>query len=63
MAGDFLHGACICSEIRFQGGVDGCVVEWDDAAVVGGIAEGKGHGDFGAHAVAYEDGLFEILGV
>jgi len=52
---DLLHGADVVSEIALESCVDGRVVEGYDAGVGGGRAEGAGHRDFGAHAVAYED--------
>jgi hypothetical protein len=45
---DFLHASDVAGEVGFEAGVDGGVVDRDDAGDEVGLAEGEGHGCFGA---------------
>ena len=59
---DLPQAAHVGVEIALQRRVDGRVVHGHEGGVVFGAAQGEGHGDFGAHAVAYEDGGGEGVG-
>lgn len=59
---DFAHALCVLWKVAAEGCIDGSVVDGDDVGAAVWVAEGHGHDDFGAHGVADEGAVGEVVG-